>query len=64
LLDPAQRIKARPNFLTIGTGEPDAGKVTLNLGKDAQYWAAGADMAVDVPELTQSGRLCRSFSSC
>ena len=29
------------HFLTIGTGEKAFGKVTLNLGAEAQYWAAG-----------------------
>ncbi len=29
------------NFLTVGTGEKTFGKVTLNLGPQAQYWAAG-----------------------
>lgn len=28
-------------FLTINVGEPSFPAVTLNLGKDAQYWASG-----------------------
>ncbi len=41
LLD--DRIVARldQNFLTIGTGEKSFGAITLNLGDQAQYWAAG-----------------------
>ena len=41
LLD--DRIAARldQNFLTIGTGEKSFGAITLNLGDQAQYWAAG-----------------------
>jgi hypothetical protein len=41
LLDRHSESRLDHNFLTIGTGEKTFGKVTLNLGKDAQYWAAG-----------------------
>lgn len=33
--------KLDQNFLTIGTGEQSFGTITLNLGDQAQYWAAG-----------------------
>ena len=41
LLDGHSASRLDQNFLTIGTGEKSFGKVTLNLGADAQYWAAG-----------------------
>jgi hypothetical protein len=41
LLDGHARSRLDQNFLTIGTGEYSFGKVTLNLGPDAQLWAAG-----------------------
>jgi hypothetical protein len=41
LLDGHTRSRLDQNFLTIGTGEASFGKVTLNLGPEAQYWAAG-----------------------
>ena len=41
LLDGHARSRLDQNFLTIGTGEKSFGQVTLNLGPDAQYWAAG-----------------------
>jgi hypothetical protein len=41
LLDGHAKSRLDQNFLTIGTGEKSFGKVTLNLGPDAQYWAAG-----------------------
>ena len=41
LLDGHSDSRLDQNFLTIGTGEKAFGKVTLNLGADAQYWAAG-----------------------
>lgn len=41
LLDRHSESRLDHNFLTIGTGEKTFGKVTLNLGRDAQYWAAG-----------------------
>lgn len=41
LLDGHSDSRLDQNFLTIGTGEKSFGKVTLNLGPDAQYWAAG-----------------------
>lgn len=41
LLDRHSELRLDHNFLTIGTGEKTFGKVTLNLGRDAQYWAAG-----------------------
>ncbi len=41
LLDGHSDSRLDQNFLTIGIGEKSFGKVTLNLGADAQYWAAG-----------------------
>jgi hypothetical protein len=41
LLDGHTRSRLDQNFLTIGTGETSFGKLTLNLGPEAQYWAAG-----------------------
>ena len=41
LLDRHSESRLDHGFLTIGTGEKTFGRVTLNLGKDAQYWAAG-----------------------
>jgi hypothetical protein len=41
LLDGHSNSRLDQNFLTIGTGEKAFGKVTLNLGIEAQYWAAG-----------------------
>ena len=41
LLDGHSDSRLAQNFLTIGTGDKAFGKVTLNLGPDAQYWAAG-----------------------
>jgi hypothetical protein len=41
LLDGHARSRLDQNFLTIGTGEKMFGKITLNLGGEAQYWAAG-----------------------
>ncbi len=41
LLDGHSDSRLDHHFLTIGTGEKSFGKVTLNLGADAQYWAAG-----------------------
>jgi hypothetical protein len=41
LLDRHSESRLDQNFLTIGTGERTFGKITLNLGKDAQHWAAG-----------------------
>jgi hypothetical protein len=41
LLDGHAKSRLDQNFLTIGTGEKSFGKVTLNLGPEAQYWAAG-----------------------
>jgi hypothetical protein len=41
LLDRHSDSRLDQNFLTIGTGEKTFGKITLNLGPDAQYWAAG-----------------------
>ena len=41
LLDGHSDSRLDQNFLTIGTGEKSFGKVTLNLGAEAQYWAAG-----------------------
>lgn len=41
LLDRHSESRLDHGFLTVGTGEKSFGKVTLNLGKDAQYWAAG-----------------------
>jgi hypothetical protein len=41
LLDGHSDSRLAQNFLTIGTGDKSFGKVTLNLGPDAQYWAAG-----------------------
>jgi hypothetical protein len=41
LLDGHSDSRLDQNFLTIGTGEKAFGKVTLNLGPEAQYWAAG-----------------------
>lgn len=41
LLDGHSDSRLDHHFLTIGTGEKSFGKVTLNLGAEAQYWAAG-----------------------
>jgi NAD(P)-dependent dehydrogenase (short-subunit alcohol dehydrogenase family) len=41
LLDGHAKSRLDQNFLTIGTGEKTFGKITLNLGSEAQYWAAG-----------------------
>jgi hypothetical protein len=41
LLDRHSETRLDQNFLTVGTGESSFGKVTLNLGDKAQYWAAG-----------------------
>ena len=47
LLDRHSESRLDHGFLTIATGEKRFGKVTLNLGKGAQYWAAGlSHMAV------------------
>ena len=41
LLDGYSELRLDHHFLTIGTREKAFGKVTLNLGAEAQYWAAG-----------------------
>jgi hypothetical protein len=41
LLDANIEARLDQNFLTIGTGEKSFGQITLNLGDQAQYWAAG-----------------------
>ena len=41
LLDRNVDARLDRNFLTIGTGERTFGKITLDLGEAAQYWAAG-----------------------
>jgi len=41
LLDRDVVARLDRNFLTIGTGERTFGKITLDLGKNAQSWAAG-----------------------
>lgn len=41
LLDDHSDSRLDQNFLTIGTGDALFGKITLNLGADAQLWAAG-----------------------
>jgi hypothetical protein len=41
LLDRHSETRLDQNFLTVGTGERTFGTVTLNLGEQAQYWAAG-----------------------
>jgi hypothetical protein len=41
LLDNHSESRLDHNFLTVGTGERTFGTVTLNLGEQAQYWAAG-----------------------
>lgn len=41
LLDRHSESRLDHGFLTVGTGEKSFAKVTLNLGKDAQHWAAG-----------------------
>ena len=40
LLDHHGNVRLDRNFLTIGTGEPGFGTVTLDLGAQAQVWAA------------------------
>ena len=40
LLDSHSDTRLDRNFLTIGTGEATFGKVTLDLGDQAQVWAA------------------------
>ncbi|MFN5903294.1 MAG: hypothetical protein ACK439_10065, partial [Novosphingobium sp.] len=41
LLDSRVQARLDQGFLTIGTGEPTFGKITLHLGEAAQIWAAG-----------------------
>jgi hypothetical protein len=41
LLDAAIEARLDQGFLTIATGERSFGSITLNLGPQAQYWAAG-----------------------
>lgn len=41
LLDRHSESRLDHNFLTIGTGERNFGTITLNLGEQAQKWAAG-----------------------
>lgn len=41
LLDGHTETRLDQHFLTVGTGERTFGKITLNLGDQAQYWAAG-----------------------
>lgn len=41
LLDRHSEARLDQNFLTVGTGERTFGRITLNLGDQAQYWAAG-----------------------
>jgi hypothetical protein len=41
LLDGHSDARLDRNFLTIGTGERMFGTITLDLGEDAQSWAAG-----------------------
>lgn len=41
LLDRHSETRLDQNFLTVGTGERTFGTITLNLGEQAQYWAAG-----------------------
>ena len=41
LLDCHSDSRLDQNFLTVGTGEKTFGKVTLNLGIQAQHWASG-----------------------
>ena len=40
LLDSHANARLDRNFLTIGTGERRFGELTLNLGDEAQVWAA------------------------
>jgi hypothetical protein len=39
LLDSHAHVRLDRNFLTIGTGEATFGRVTLDLGNEAQVWA-------------------------
>ena len=41
LLDRNVVARLDRNFLTIGTGERNFGSITLDLRKEAQYWASG-----------------------
>jgi hypothetical protein len=41
LLDSTADIRLDQGFLTIATSEKQFGRVTLNLGEKAQYWASG-----------------------
>ena len=41
LLDRESKTRLDQNFLTIGAAEKSFGTVTLNLGPEAQIWAAG-----------------------
>ncbi len=41
LLDGHATSRLDQNFLTIGTSDQSFGKITLNLGPEAQYWASG-----------------------
>lgn len=40
LIESHADIRLDQNFLTIGTGEARFGRVTLDLGREAQVWAA------------------------
>jgi hypothetical protein len=40
LLDSHAHARLDRNFLTIGSGEPTFGSITLDLGDKAQYWAS------------------------
>ena len=41
LLDNHSETRLDQNFLSVGTGEKTFGAITLNLGEQAQIWAAG-----------------------
>jgi hypothetical protein len=41
ILDGHTKSRLDQNFLTIGTSDKSFGKITLNLGTEAQFWAAG-----------------------
>jgi hypothetical protein len=41
LLDRHSESRLDQNFLTLGTSDKSFGKITLNLGDDAQIWASG-----------------------
>lgn len=52
LLDRHSESRLDYNFLTVGTGEKTFGTITLNLGEQAQKWAAGLRHLTNGPHNT------------